>query len=258
MVRGVDLFRDHFAALSDQYILIGGAAAALVLNEAGLESRATKDLDIVLCVEALTPAFGAAFWEFIKAGQYETRQRSSGRDIFYRFATPSDKRFPYMLELFARAPFALAAGSSQHLTPIPVGEEVSSLSAILLNEDYYGFLHAHQRIVDGLSVADEASLIPLEARAWLDLTRKKEEGECIDSGDINKHRSDVLRLFQLIPSDLRIVLPDTILQDMASFLWNLERQTGLQLEQYGLRGISLTDVVGSLRAIYGIERSALR
>ena len=94
MVRGVDLFRDHFAALSDQYILIGGAAAALVLNEAGLESRATKDLDIVLCVEALTPAFGAAFWEFIKAGQYETRQRSSGRDIFYRFATPSDKRFP--------------------------------------------------------------------------------------------------------------------------------------------------------------------
>ena len=253
MVRGVELFRDHFAAFSDQYILIGGAAAALVLNEAGLESRATKDLDIVLRVEALTPEFGAAFWGFIKAGQYQNRQRSSGKAIFYRFEKPSDKRFPSMLELFARAPFDLAAGSSQHLSSIRLGEDVSSLSAILLNEDYYEFLHAHQRIVDGLSVADEASLIPLKARAWLDLTRRREEGEHIDSDDINKHRSDVLRLFQLIPPGLRIALPETILRDTARFLLILEQQTRLPLEQYGLRGIPLTEVVASLRTTYGID-----
>ena len=52
MVRGLDLFREHFAAFKDRYVLIGGTASFLALEEAGIEFRATKDLDIVLCIEA--------------------------------------------------------------------------------------------------------------------------------------------------------------------------------------------------------------
>lgn len=48
MVRGLDLFRDWFAAYTDQYLLIGGTAASLTMEDAGLPYRATKDLDIVL------------------------------------------------------------------------------------------------------------------------------------------------------------------------------------------------------------------
>lgn len=59
MVRGLDLFRERFAAYADQYLLIGGTAASLTMEDAGLRFRATKDLDIVLHVEVLTPAFGA-------------------------------------------------------------------------------------------------------------------------------------------------------------------------------------------------------
>ena len=62
MVRGLEIFQERFAAYVDQYVLIGGTAASLTMEEAGLEFRATKDLDIVLHVEALTPAFGEAFW----------------------------------------------------------------------------------------------------------------------------------------------------------------------------------------------------
>src|SRR6218665_348101 len=57
-------------------ILIGGTAAALTMEEAGLEFRATKDVDIVLHVEALTPAFGKAFWKFVEDGGYEIRHAS--------------------------------------------------------------------------------------------------------------------------------------------------------------------------------------
>ncbi len=60
MVRGLEIFQERFAACVDQYVLIGGTAASLTMEEAGLEFRATKDLDIVLHVEALTPAFGEA------------------------------------------------------------------------------------------------------------------------------------------------------------------------------------------------------
>jgi len=74
MVRGLDLFRETFAAYADQYLLIGGTAASLTMEDAGLRFRATKDLDIVLHVEVLTPAFGAAFWQFVNAGGYQLQQ----------------------------------------------------------------------------------------------------------------------------------------------------------------------------------------
>lgn len=53
MVRGLDVFRRHFADFTDRYVLIGGVAATLAMEEAGLDFRATKDLDLVLIIEAL-------------------------------------------------------------------------------------------------------------------------------------------------------------------------------------------------------------
>ncbi len=53
MVEGLDRFGEHFAAYTDQYVLIGGAACTLAMDEAGQPFRATKDLDIVLCLESL-------------------------------------------------------------------------------------------------------------------------------------------------------------------------------------------------------------
>lgn len=52
MVRGLDVFREHLAGHADQYVLIGGTAATLAMEEAGLEFRATKELDIVLHIVA--------------------------------------------------------------------------------------------------------------------------------------------------------------------------------------------------------------
>ena len=65
MVKGLELFRDHFEAFTGHYTLIGGAACDLAMNEAGLSFRGTKDLDIVLCTEVLDADFGRAFWENI-------------------------------------------------------------------------------------------------------------------------------------------------------------------------------------------------
>ena len=152
MVRGLDLFRAHFAGFSNKYVLIGGTACSIFLEEAGLTFRSTKDLDIVLCIEVLDPAFVRLFWEFIKKGNYEIQQKSTGAKQFYRFQKPQDESFPYMLELFSRLPDALHIEGDAHLTPIPVEEEVSSLSAILMNNDYYGFIQSGRLEHDGLSL----------------------------------------------------------------------------------------------------------
>jgi hypothetical protein len=195
MVVGIEKFAEHFAEFKDRYVLIGGTATWLVLDEVGLDARATKDLDIVLCIEAMDAEFGHAVWEFIRKGQYQVQEKSDGRKVLYRFKNPSQLGYPIMLELFSRKPDVLVLGDDSHLTPIPIDEEVSSLSAILLHDDYYALIHQHRREVAGISLVDEICLIPLKAKAWLDLTQRKQLGESVDSKNIKKHRTDIFRLF---------------------------------------------------------------
>lgn len=101
VVNGLEMFSVWFADYKDQYVLIGGTAAAIALNEEGMAFRTTKDLDIVLHLEALTPEFAETFWGFVQRGGYKIQQESeTGHAKLYRFQDPVDDEFPYMLELF--------------------------------------------------------------------------------------------------------------------------------------------------------------
>jgi hypothetical protein len=57
MVVGLDKFREHFAGHEEQYAVIGGSACFLVFEQAGLDFRATKDIDMVLIVYCQRPCF---------------------------------------------------------------------------------------------------------------------------------------------------------------------------------------------------------
>lgn len=254
MVVGLDKFAAHFADYQDRYLLIGGAATWLVLDDAGIEPRATKDLDIVLCIEVLDADFGAAFWEFIQSGGYEFQEKSEGGKLFYRFHNPTQPGYPVMLELFSRKPDGLILGDDIHLTPIPIDEDVSSLSAILLDEGYYDFLHRQKREIGGVSLVGEECLIPLKARAWLDLTKRRAAGEKVDSKNIRKHRSDVLRLYQILSPELRIDLPDSIKNDLDEFLTAVAPELNNQLlKNLDIKGVDPAEVVNTLKTIYGIS-----
>lgn len=256
MIKGLDKFREHFAGFADRYVLIGGAAADLVMDEAGVDFRATKDFDIVLCIEALDKSFAEAFWAFVKAGGYQNQQRSTGKKVFYRFNKPRDERYPFMLELFSRAPDTLVLGDDSHLTPIPITEDVSSLSAILLDDDYYQFLHQHKTEIDGVPVVTGACLIPLKARAWLDLNKRRDAGENVDSKEIKKHKNDIFRLFQILSPELRIELPGSIAQDMEQYFGAIKVEPDLSLKPFGLAGLGVLDVVSTLSQIYGLPDQA--
>ena len=78
---GINLFRDYFRDYTDQYVLIGGAACDISFGSNDVDFRATKDLDIVLIVEALTVEFAERFWEFIRAGRYINKLRSNSDSI---------------------------------------------------------------------------------------------------------------------------------------------------------------------------------
>lgn len=58
MIHGLDKFREYFQDFKDNYVIIGGLASYLLLDDAGFDmARATKDIDLVLSVEALNDAF---------------------------------------------------------------------------------------------------------------------------------------------------------------------------------------------------------
>ena len=119
MVRGIDSFREWFKGYEEQYVIIGGTACDLLMADEGLDFRATKDIDLVLIVEAIDAEFATLFWEYIEAAGYEHRNRSTGEVQFYRFMNPTTKEYPTMIELFSRKPEVIILPDTAALTPIP-------------------------------------------------------------------------------------------------------------------------------------------
>lgn len=227
------------------------------MEESGLAFRATKDLDVVLHVEALTPDFGATFWNFAAAGGYRIRQASDTRKpIFYRFQNPVDDRYPAMIELFSRAPAGLQLPAGSRLTPIPLDEAMSSLSAILLDDVYYAFIMSGRREVAGLTWVGEDRLIPLKAVAWLDLSEQKKQGAKVDGRDVRKHLNDVLRLSQLLAPATRITLEKKIATDLALFLTAVLADPTIDPKALQMGNITVADVVTRIAQAYEIDMPA--
>ncbi len=61
MVKGITNFKKRFRGYENQYVIIGGTACDLIMESEELPFRATKDIDIVLIVEFITPEFGRQF-----------------------------------------------------------------------------------------------------------------------------------------------------------------------------------------------------
>ncbi len=254
MVKGLETFREHFRNYADRYVLIGGAACDIAMTGAGLAFRATKDLDIVLYVEALDAAFVRAFWEFVHAGGYEVQEKSTGEKQFYRFQKPTNADYPFMLELFSRQPDVLQVAEGSHLTPLPTEEDSSSLSAILLDNNYYDFIRAGRQEMDGIPMVGAAQLIALKARAWLDLTERERRGEQIDSKTIKKHKNDVFRLYQILDPGSAPAAPETVKKDVREFISRM-RGEDVDLKSLGLRTGTRDGILAEIASVYRLAES---
>ncbi len=246
MVKGFDRFREYFGGFSDHYVLIGGAACAIAfrLNNAGF--RATRDLDVVLIVEALTAEFGQRFRAFIRDGGYRNRAKASGSPQFYRFDKPTEEGFPLMIELFARTEYVLEGGAA--LTPIYIDGNVSSLSSILLNDAYYQALLQGRDVIDGFSVLRHSWLIPFKAKARLDLHERSRRGEHVDSRDVKKHANDIIRIASELVLE-RCELPEEVRNDMKSFI-DAVNITDREIEGLRIRGVTADEILKLLADTY--------
>lgn len=253
MVIGLDCFKEHFSSHSDKYVLIGGTACSLIMEDVGLSFRSTKDLDILLCIEHVDADFVSSFWRFVELGEYQHLQKSTGKEIFYRFFSPKNRAFPVMLELFSRIPDCIEPKKGGHLSPIPVDESTKSLSAILLDDDYYHFIQSGKMYVGKVPIVGPECLIPLKAKAWIDLMEKKKQGKGVDGRDIRKHRNDIIRLSQLVVPSNRIKMPLAIKKDMKMFLDEVDKEELPEAKSLGIKNVRSIDLLKILRVVYGVE-----
>ena len=235
MVAGFEGFKAWFKGYEDQFVIIGGAACDILMTEEGAGFRGTKDIDMVLMIESLTADFGRRFWEYVKAGGYQHRNKSNGEPQFYRFTNPNSPDYPLMLELFSRRLDAIELPGDAVLTPLPLDDDLSSLSAILMDDDYYSFLRAGRIVIDGMPILGAAHLIPLKAKAWLDLTARKAAGESVDSRHIRKHKNDVFRLVGVLTRNRQTDAPDSVKADLAEFCTAMQRED-VDLKSMGVLG----------------------
>lgn len=156
-----------------------------------------------------------------------------------------------MIELFSRKPGTLQLPEGAKLSPIPVDEDLVSLSAILLDDIYYEAMQSLKRSVDGITIVDETLLIPLKACAFLDLSDRLAKGEEVDSKNIKKHRNDVFRLAQLLPADANYKFVERIVSDLRRFLDVVAKDDTLDPKSFDLP-FSRDEGIAVLRKAYGL------
>lgn len=248
MVKGLDYFINKFKGFEDCYTIIGGTACNVLMDETETPFRATKDIDMILIMEARHKEFANTFWEFIEEGGYKCGWRNSDEVHFYRFTEPK-KGYPSMIELFSRKPDYLPDAPAE-IIPIYIDDYVSSLSAILLDDDFYNFMLSGRKTVSDICVLDAEHLIPFKMYAWLDLKKKKQEGKFVPERDIKKHKYDVFRLLQIVDTGLHIETTGLIRDSIVRFLNDIKSEE-IPFDQLGIP-FQMSDALRHLASLYVI------
>jgi hypothetical protein len=140
-------------------------------------------------------------------------------------------------------------------TPIPVEDGLASLSAILMDDDYYQFTIKNSDLINGLHIATTGALIALKTKAYLDLTERKANGANIDTLKINKHRNDVVRLLSIVSGDYQIDAPKSIKESLKQYISLLKEQDPEMkdiLNDAGLVGIKHAELLDQINVIFSL------
>lgn len=224
-MEGLEKFREAFAEFPDNYVVIGGTACDIAMTGTVVRPRATHDIDMIVIAENITETFGERLWQFVREAGYrpEKRKHIEGESTKYELYRFLDGKvgYPEMIELLSRHPNVLGEPKGLVIEPLPLGDDTSSMSAIIMDDDFYHFAIEHSRLTDGIRHADPVALVALKAKAYLNLVADKQNGKHVNSKDIRKHRSDVLKNLVIIEESL-VEAPASIVGCINEFVNSLQ------------------------------------
>jgi hypothetical protein len=156
-----------------------------------------------------------------------------------------------MIEIFSRKPDVIEIDEGPHCVPLDSIEEVNSLSAILLDDNYYRLIKENCVTENNVTFIKKEYIIPLKARAYIDNQRLKDESVFIKDKDISKHRNDIFRIAQTLTPEQRISLPDSVREDLRECL-EMIQGVEFKMRSIGVREITKEALISNIVNIYSL------
>ncbi|MGE3757811.1 MAG: hypothetical protein AB7H97_08645 [Pseudobdellovibrionaceae bacterium] len=227
---GFDHFCNYLKGLESSYVIIGGGAASILMEDEGLEFRATKDVDLV--VLSRSDELNNRILSYVKDGGYITKEATEGSPRYYRFREPTEKDCPPLIEVFARNELNLDLQDGQYIIPIH-DDAVERLSAILLDDEYFEIIQKNLVISQsGIPLINALANICLKARAHRELFDRKTAGDkTVDEKVVQKHLKDIWRIATVLTGEEKVTLTGQPLKDLASAIGKLDQLPDTQFKQ---------------------------
>ena len=227
---GLSHFQDFCKDLDEHYVIVGGFATLMLLDsELENHGKATFDIDLVLLTNN-SVEMAQRIKEYVKKGGYKIQASSKDQYHYYRFVEPQKEKFAKEIELFASSKKGLELDDKQRIIPIDPEEGLYSLSAIMLDSEYFEMIKNNVDKHHRAPCTNTQATIMLKMSAFFDLKKRGDK-------KWKKHRRDILKLSLLLTGNERIELVGRMIQDFDDFMEHLERNVD---------GKMLKSIAGSL------------
>jgi len=227
---GLSHFEEHFREFKDQYVIVGGFATLMLLDrELPNHGKATHDIDLVLLTTS-SIEMADRIKIYIKEGGYTIQKGQQDRYQYYRFVEPQVEGYAKEIELFAAEEYGIELDEGQRIIPIDPEEGLYSLSAIMLDTEYFDMIKHNIEEIDGIPYSNTLATMLLKMSAVYDLYHRSDD-------KWKKHRRDILKLALLLTGEEQVILIGRMIADVDFFKLELEKLTPKMIKQIVGKGI---------------------
>lgn len=245
---GLSHFEHYFRELKENYVVVGGFATIMLLDkEIEDHGKATYDIDLVLLTTTSTQ-MAEKIKSYVKEGRYTIQKGQQDEYQYFRFVDPEVDGFAKEIELFASAEYGIELDEGQRIIPIDPEEGLYSLSAIMLDKEYFEMIKNNIVDLDGVPCSNSQATILLKMSAMYDLYHRKDK-------KWKKHRRDILKLTLLLTGEEHIALTGRMIEDMNFFIEHLDTLSPKEIKKIVSDVVSIDkDVVErDLRKVFVVE-----
>lgn len=211
---GLSHFQDYCKDLDDNYVVVGGFATIMHLDrELEGHGKATFDIDLVLLTNN-SVEMSQRIKQYINDGEYKIQIGEKDQYKYYRFIEPQKQNFAKEIELFASNENDLELENSQRIIPVDPEEGLYSLSAIMLDPEYFEMIKNNVDKTNRAPCTNTQATMMLKMSAFYDLKSR-------DDKKWKKHRRDIVKLALLLTGEEQIKLTGRMKQDFDSFIKHL-------------------------------------
>ena len=233
--RGLSHFQQYCKDLEDMYVVVGGFATVLLLDE-GLgdgHGKATHDIDLVLLTTS-SVEMSQRIKQYVQEGKYEIQKGDKDQYHYYRFVKPETEGFAKEIELFASNENDLNLDDNQRIIPIDPEEGLYSLSAIMLDPEYFEMIKNNVSMSAIAPCTNTQATIMLKMSAFFDLRARNDN-------KWKKHRQDILKLSLLLTGEERVQMTGKMMEHFESFITHLEQEVDQKMIKTIVNGMVTID-----------------